>query len=117
MEFRVTMVLFSFMLLAAPSMAATEAELHSYLLKDYVKTVRPLKNVRMFVIHQPHFLKYSPLQASHTVNVSIGLTLQQIIDLDIKTNTLESQIWFNFGWTDEFLTWEDNDKFKDVRNR
>ena len=47
--------------------------------------------------------------------MSVGLTLQQIIDLDLKTNILETQIWFNYGWTDEFLTWEDNDKFKDVR--
>merc|ERR1712062_77692 len=96
MKLKVTLVLFSSMLLAVPSWGATEAELHSYLMKDYVKTARPLQN------------------ASHVVNVSLGLTLQQIIDLDIKTNTLESEIWFNFGWQDEFLNWDDNENFKDI---
>ena len=47
----VTPVLLMSIMMAAPSLAATEAELHSYLMTDYVKSVRPLQNVRSFIVH------------------------------------------------------------------
>ena len=41
------------------------------------------------------------------VNVSVGLTLQDIIEVD--DNSLTAIIWLNLEWVDEYLVWANKD--------
>ena len=41
------------------------------------------------------------------VNVSVGLTLQEIIEVD--DNSLTAIIWLNLEWVDEYLVWTNKD--------
>ncbi|KAL7640435.1 UNVERIFIED_CONTAM: hypothetical protein RMT77_008710 [Armadillidium vulgare] len=44
-----------------------------------------------------------------TIIVKLGLTLQQIIDVDEKNQILTTNVWLNFEWTDHNLKWNDTD--------
>ena len=46
------------------------------------------------------------VQESQTVNVTLGLTLQSILDVDMDKGTLTSLVWLNIQWTDPFLAWD-----------
>ncbi|XP_076028462.1 neuronal acetylcholine receptor subunit alpha-7-like [Oratosquilla oratoria] len=46
---------------------------------------------------------------SEAVVVKLGLTLQQIIDVDEKDQILTTNVWLNFEWTDQNLVWNETD--------
>ena len=41
------------------------------------------------------------------VDVSVGLTLQEIIEVD--DNSITAIIWLNLKWVDEYLVWTNKD--------
>ena len=69
------------------------------LLKDYERRERPVAN------------------ESDPVNVNHGLSLQQIVELDLKKQILTSNIWQNFEWTDVNLKWNPSEygNIQDIR--
>ena len=40
------------------------------------------------------------------MEVTMGLELQSILELDMVKGTLTSLAWFNFAWNDPFLKWD-----------
>ncbi|KAF2369052.1 Neurotransmitter-gated ion-channel ligand-binding domain, partial [Trinorchestia longiramus] len=68
-----------------------EKQLLDHLLKDYNNLERPTKN------------------ETETVVVKLGLTLQQIIDVDEKNQILTTNVWLNLEWTDHNLQWNESD--------
>ena len=64
-----------------------EKRLIRALLQDYERRERPVAN------------------ESDPVNVKHGLSLQQIIELDLEKQILTSNIWQNIEWTDSNLKW------------
>ena len=53
-------------------------------------------------------------QESQPVEVTLGLTLQSILDVDMDKGILTSLAWLNMEWDDPSLTWWNSD-LKDVR--
>lgn len=97
MEFwaSITLTVFSLVL---PSSFADEVELAlvSKLLKNYDKRVRP------------------SLNSSEAVNVTFGLALAQIIDVDERNQILTTNCWLNQVWLDVNLRW-DPDKYNGIK--
>ncbi|XP_015790530.1 acetylcholine receptor subunit alpha-type acr-16 [Tetranychus urticae] len=65
-----------------------ERRLFNYLMRNYEKNVRPVKN------------------AANPIVVRLGITLTQIFDLDEKNQILTTNIWLDQEWIDDFLTWD-----------
>ncbi|KAJ0004088.1 hypothetical protein NQD34_010302 [Periophthalmus magnuspinnatus] len=61
------------------------------LLRNYNSGVRPVHNW------------------TTTTTVSIDLILQSVLDVDGKTQTVTTSIWYRQTWTDEFLVWDPDD--------
>ncbi|KAK7925103.1 hypothetical protein WMY93_007413 [Mugilogobius chulae] len=61
------------------------------LLRNYNNGVRPVHNW------------------TTTTTVSIDLILQSVLDVDGKTQTVTTSIWYRQTWTDEFLVWNPED--------
>ena len=40
------------------------------------------------------------------MDVTLGLTLQSIINVDMDKETLTSLVWLNVQWNDPFLAWD-----------
>ena len=78
---------------------ANEKRLIRDLFRDYEKLERPVAN------------------ESTALLVKHGLTLQQIIDVDIEKEVLTSNVWQSFEWTDENLKWDplEYGNIKDIR--
>ncbi|KAH3866419.1 hypothetical protein DPMN_029482, partial [Dreissena polymorpha] len=66
---------------------SSEQRLMKYLLWKYESSVRPIFN------------------SSRPVNVALGLTLTQILDLDEKNQVLTTNVWLEVEWHDEKLVW------------
>merc|ERR1711971_1178355 len=66
---------------------SSEGELVQKLLSSYHKHGRPV------------------LDAKKPINVTLGVTLQQIQEVDPKKETLTALVWLNLEWKDEFLRW------------
>ena len=49
------------------------------------------------------------------MDVSFGMTLQGIEDVNIKENSITTILWLNFGWTDRFMVWNNMIKYAEVR--
>lgn len=71
--------------------ATDEQRLYKYLMKNYDPNTRPVFN------------------ASHPVNVSIGITLTQIFDVDERNQVISTNIWLDQEWKDEKLHWNPDD--------
>ena len=39
------------------------------------------------------------------MEVKLGLTLQQILDVDTNVQTMTGLYWLNLEWRDEYLVW------------
>uniref|UniRef100_A0A8C6UHJ1 5-hydroxytryptamine (serotonin) receptor 3B n=1 Tax=Neogobius melanostomus TaxID=47308 RepID=A0A8C6UHJ1_9GOBI len=61
------------------------------LLRNYNNGVRPVHNW------------------TTTTTVSLDLVLQSVLDVDGKTQTVTTSIWYKQTWTDEFLVWDPED--------
>ncbi|XP_064620948.1 neuronal acetylcholine receptor subunit alpha-10-like [Lineus longissimus] len=72
-----------------------EQRLLYYIMTNYENSVRPVQN------------------ASQTVNIDLGITLNQIFDVDERNQVLTTHIWLDQEWTDEKLTW-DKKKFNNI---
>ncbi|KAL4233376.1 hypothetical protein ACF0H5_008057 [Mactra antiquata] len=68
--------------------ATDEQRLYRYLMMNYDSNTRPVYN------------------AAHPVNVSIGITLTQIFDVDERNQVISTNIWFDQEWVDEKLKWD-----------
>uniref|UniRef100_A0A0K0ERV6 Neuronal acetylcholine receptor subunit alpha-10-like n=1 Tax=Strongyloides stercoralis TaxID=6248 RepID=A0A0K0ERV6_STRER len=68
-----------------------EQKLLYYLLYNYEKSVRPVKN------------------ASNPIVVRLGLTLTNIFEMDEKNQVLTINVWLDQEWIDELLTWDPKD--------
>uniref|UniRef100_A0A914CJA8 Neurotransmitter-gated ion-channel ligand-binding domain-containing protein n=1 Tax=Acrobeloides nanus TaxID=290746 RepID=A0A914CJA8_9BILA len=79
--------------------AKVERDLYELLLNDYNATIRPVQNAR------------------ENVTVYMGLSLQQIIDVNEKDQEVELNAWLKFNWTDPQLRWnpEEFDGITDLR--
>merc|ERR1719209_128479 len=78
-----------------------ERQLTGELLENYCSSARPVKN------------------DSDTVELKLGLTLHQILDVDTNVQTMTGLYWLNLEWRDEYLVW-DEDKYgglSDIRLR
>jgi len=75
--------------------AATESELTKMLMRNYVKSGRPVVNV------------------SEAVKLTLGVTLQEIKEVNIEKNELITNIWMNLQWKDELLSWVNKKGFRD----
>ncbi|XP_078614780.1 neuronal acetylcholine receptor subunit alpha-7-like [Branchiostoma floridae x Branchiostoma japonicum] len=49
------------------------------------------------------------LNDSDPLTVNLGVTLQQIIDVDEKNQILTTNIWVRMIWTDEYLSWNESE--------
>ncbi|CAL1526681.1 unnamed protein product [Lymnaea stagnalis] len=68
-----------------------EHKLYLDLFSDYTAESRPVKN------------------ASHTVQVTFALALNQLLDLDEKNQILSTSVWIYEEWKDEMLRWSPSD--------
>lgn len=68
-----------------------EQRLFNYLMLNYDHHTRPVYN------------------AAHPVNVSIGITLTQIFDVDERNQVISTNIWLDQEWYDEKLKWDPAD--------
>ncbi|XP_014786892.1 neuronal acetylcholine receptor subunit alpha-10 isoform X3 [Octopus bimaculoides] len=97
MEFwaSITLTIFS---LCLPSSSADDVELSlvNRLLKNYDKRVRP------------------SLNSSEAINVTFGVALAQIIDVDERNQILTTNCWLNQVWLDVNLRW-DPDKYNGIK--
>ncbi|XP_065556207.1 neuronal acetylcholine receptor subunit alpha-10-like isoform X4 [Artemia franciscana] len=75
----------------------SEYRLAQYLMSTYDRAVRPSRN------------------ASEPVNVTFGLSLTQIIDVDERNQILTTNCWLNQIWVDYSLQWNSSD-FGGVQN-
>ncbi|XP_053126153.1 5-hydroxytryptamine receptor 3A isoform X2 [Hemicordylus capensis] len=66
-------------------------QLSDYLLTNYKKGVRPVRNWRT------------------TTNVAIDFMVYAILSVDEKNQVLTTYIWYRQFWTDEFLRWNPED--------
>ncbi|XP_034437322.1 neuronal acetylcholine receptor subunit alpha-7a [Hippoglossus hippoglossus] len=64
-----------------------QRRLYKELLTSYQRLERPVHN------------------DSHTLTVSLGLSLMQIIDVDEKNQILTTNIWLHLYWNDDYLQW------------
>ncbi|XP_005098514.1 neuronal acetylcholine receptor subunit alpha-3-like isoform X1 [Aplysia californica] len=57
------------------------------------------------------------VNTSDAVRVEFGLSLIQILDVDIKDQVLKTNIWYEYNWNDMLLRWdkEQYDNISDVR--
>merc|ERR1719206_469701 len=76
-----------------------EKRLTMELVKNYSTSARPLKN------------------DSKPVEVTLGLTMNQLLDVDTNVGTMTGLYWFNLEWKDEYLVWDEakNGGLKDLR--
>merc|ERR1719317_292889 len=65
-----------------------ERQLTGELLQGYSTSARPVKN------------------DSEAVEVILGLTMQQLLDLDTNVQTMTGIYWLNLEWQDEYLVWD-----------
>ena len=77
------------------------------LLKDYCVRGRPVKIVSIAYLRMTlHTCSSIYRIDSKAVNVTLGVTLQSIENVDMSTQSLTAYYWLNLGWTDEYLTWD-----------
>ncbi|KHJ83428.1 hypothetical protein OESDEN_16875 [Oesophagostomum dentatum] len=74
-------------LISLANCSPSEQRLLNDLLAGYVREERPV------------------LDSSKPVVVTLGLVMQQIIDLNEKEELLEVSAWLKFQWVDENLRW------------
>ena len=48
--------------------------------------------------------------------MTVGLTLQSILEVDIEKDTLTTIAWFNLNWNDPQLMWLYEEKFDKYKN-
>ncbi|XP_055516469.1 5-hydroxytryptamine receptor 3A-like [Leucoraja erinacea] len=70
---------------------STTLELSNYLMANYSKAVRPVRDWR------------------RTTTVAIDLMVYAILNVDEKNQVLTTYIWYRQFWTDEFLQWDPQD--------
>nr|XP_002738695.1 PREDICTED: neuronal acetylcholine receptor subunit alpha-7-like [Saccoglossus kowalevskii] len=73
-----------------------EQKLYKRLFHDYNKKVRPVWN------------------ASHPINVSLSISITQLMDLDERNQALTTNVWIAQHWKDEKLRWNANE-FDDIQ--
>ncbi|XP_019632173.1 PREDICTED: neuronal acetylcholine receptor subunit alpha-7-like [Branchiostoma belcheri] len=56
-----------------------------------------------------NILERPVLNDSDALTVNLGVTLQQIIDVDEKNQILTTNIWVRMIWTDEYLSWNESE--------
>ncbi|XP_059173902.1 neuronal acetylcholine receptor subunit alpha-10-like [Physella acuta] len=74
-----------------PLFQSSEQKLMNYLVRNYDNSVRPVYD------------------ATSAVDVKLGLTLTQILDLDEKNQVLTTNVWLEAEWFDERLNWSITD--------
>ena len=42
--------------------------------------------------------------------MKIGLTLQQILNIDIEESSMTGIYWVNIEWVDDYLAWSEDDE-------
>ncbi|XP_078579523.1 neuronal acetylcholine receptor subunit alpha-10-like [Branchiostoma floridae x Branchiostoma japonicum] len=83
-----TSIIFMFLILLYGYVAAlSERELVATLMTGYKKDARPVRD------------------PSTPVTVSLDVTLAQIISVNVKEQTMTTNLWIRRRWRDEFLTW------------
>ncbi|GFO38226.1 neuronal acetylcholine receptor subunit alpha-4 [Plakobranchus ocellatus] len=57
------------------------------------------------------------VNTSDAVRVEFGLSLIQILDVDVKNQILKTNIWYEYTWVDVLLRWDPQayDNISDVR--
>merc|ERR1712198_619736 len=73
-----------------------EKKLIKKLLENYTSEGRPVKDEK-----QP-------------VQVKIGLTLQQILNIDIEESSMTGIYWVNIEWVDDYLAWSEEDEAQNM---
>ena len=54
------------------------------------------------------------MKASQAVNVTLGLTIHELVEVNLEQNSITAVFWLNFGWTDPFLSWKSKKKYAEV---
>ncbi|XP_064598611.1 neuronal acetylcholine receptor subunit alpha-2-like [Liolophura sinensis] len=67
---------------------SAEARLYDHLFTGYNRAVRPVSN------------------ASETIEVKVGLSIINVLDLDVEAGILEMISWVDFDWVDPSLRWD-----------
>ena len=97
--------------------AATEGELTKMLMRNYVKSGRPVVNVSVTISilkrDSKLLLNRTMLQVSEAVKLTLGVTLQEIKEVNIEKNELITNIWMNLQGKDELLSWVNKKGFRD----
>jgi len=73
-----------------------EKKLIRKLLENYTSRGRPVKD------------------ETKPVQVSIGLTLQQILNIDIEESSMTGIYWINIEWVDDYLAWSEDDEAQNI---
>ena len=53
-------------------------------------------------------------KASDAVKVTLGLTIHELIEVNMEKNSITAVFWFNYDWTDPFLSWKNKRKYAEV---
>ena len=53
-------------------------------------------------------------KASEAVTVKVGLTIHELIEVNMEKNSITAVFWFNYDWTDPFLSWKSKKKYAAV---
>ena len=53
-------------------------------------------------------------KASEAVTVKVGLTIHELIEVNMEKNSITAVFWFNYDWTDPFLSWKSKKKYAEV---
>ena len=46
--------------------------------------------------------------------VSLGLTIHELIEVNMEQSSITAVLWFNYDWTDPFLSWNNKKKYAEV---
>ena len=53
-------------------------------------------------------------KASEAVNITLGLTIHELIEVNMEQNSITAVFWLNFAWTDPLLSWKSKKKYAAV---
>ena len=53
-------------------------------------------------------------KASEAVKVTLGLTIHELIEVNMEQNSVTAVLWFNYNWNDPLLSWKNKKKYAEV---
>ena len=68
----------------------------------------------LLIYHKPWSKLESSFPVYNPVHVKLGLSLLQVLEMNMEKGQLQTIVWTNFAWKDE--TWKYKEEFIDFQN-